>query len=39
VRGFLAEVVQRIGSPELEERLIGSIAASLEHASVTGAAA
>ncbi len=30
VRGFLAEVVQKIGSPDLEERLIAAIEAELE---------
>ena len=30
VRGFLTEIVQKIGSPELEERLIAAIEAELE---------
>jgi len=30
VRGFLTEIVQKIGSPELEERLTAAIEAELE---------
>ena len=30
VRGFLTEIVQKIGSPDLEERLIAAIEAELE---------
>ncbi len=29
VKGFLAEIVQQIGAPELEERLLGAIEAEL----------
>ncbi|ANF30835.1 Fe-S cluster assembly protein SufD [Leifsonia xyli] len=37
VRGFLAEIVQQIGSPALQERLQAKIEAELETTSVTAA--
>jgi Fe-S cluster assembly protein SufD len=39
VRGFLAEIVQQIGSPALQERLQAKIEAELEATSVTAAPA
>ncbi|MEN0086237.1 MAG: SufD family Fe-S cluster assembly protein, partial [Leifsonia sp.] len=38
VRGFLAEIVQQIGSPALQERLQAKIEAELEATSVTASA-
>jgi Fe-S cluster assembly protein SufD len=35
VRGFLSEIVQQIGSPELQERLQAAIEAELEAVTVT----